>query len=178
MNVITDISRLTEMIPGLRAGRNEEASRTGQAGDNTGIAPEGKPYTPQMDEYVPGEPPEPSGLYRLGRDGDGARRIIFDNPERDNKAAPEAEGKPAKEPEKAGDKSKKAESCTGNTDKVDREIERLKKKQASLEQKLARCKDDPEEQARLEKELAKVENELRVKDTDSYRRQHSSFILR
>ena len=60
---------------------------------------------------------------------------------------------------------------TGNTDKVDREIEKLKQTQAQLQQKIAAAKEPTDKEA-LETQLALVEAELKLKDNDTYRRQH------
>lgn len=76
----------------------------------------------------------------------------------------------AKGPKKVAANTKE-KTCTGSTDKVDREIEKLKKEKAELEKQLA-SETDERKIARLEKRLAQVENELRQKDTDAYRRQH------
>jgi len=70
---------------------------------------------------------------------------------------------------------KRTEKTTGSTDKVDREIEALRKKRAELESRLARAANHPEEKLKLERELAKIEAELKTKDNDSYRRQHTVF---
>lgn len=79
-------------------------------------------------------------------------------------------------PEKADKSEKKAktERCVGNTDQVDREIEKLKKKKEQLKQQINTC-EDPEKAEKLKKELALVENELRQKDNDGYRRSHTVF---
>jgi len=114
-----------------------------------------RPSRAAADEYVPTEPEEPSGRYWLEPDGDGAPRIHFDNPER---------------PEDG----EKAERCTGDTGKVDREIERLKRKQAELERRLA-TEADEAKRAALEKELTQIARELSRKDNDTYRRQHTVF---
>lgn len=78
------------------------------------------------------------------------------------------------EPADTSKEDKKAETCTGNTDKVDREIEKLKKKQAELEQQL-NAETDERKIKQLESQLAQVERELRQKDNDTYRRQHTRF---
>lgn len=78
-----------------------------------------------------------------------------------------------KEQEKRATEEKEA-SCTGNTDKVDREIEKLKKKKAELEQQLSSETDERKIKS-LEKELAQVERELSQKDNDAYRRQHAVY---
>lgn len=105
---------------------------------------------PVMDEYVPEEKQESPGLYRLGRDEDGQPKIYFDDPE------------------------SKAESCTCNTDSVDREIESLKRKQEELNQQI-NSEADPSKIKELERKLAQTEQELSQKDNDSYRRQHAVF---
>ena len=120
--------------------------------------------TPVMDEYVPEEKQEPSGCYWLGKDEDGLPKIYFDDPER-------ADDVPAPAKKDLGDK---AESCTGSTDQVDREIERLKRRKETLERQIEVQTDDAEIKA-LEQELAQVERELAQKDNDTYRRQHTVF---
>ncbi len=120
------------------------------------------PITPARDEYVPEEEREPSGRYWPGKDEDGQPRVYFDDPER-----------PAAPPDKQAPDGK-AESCTGNTDQVDREIERLKQKREALEQRL-NSETDAAKIGELEKELARIESELRQKDNDTYRRQHAVF---
>ena len=123
---------------------------------------------PVMDEYVPEEKQEPSGRYWLGKDEDGKPKVCFDDPER-------ADNKPSDAPapaEKAG--GDKAERCTGSTDQVDREIERLKKRKETLEQRINAQTDDAKIKE-LERQLAQAERELAQKDNDTYRRQHTVF---
>lgn len=71
-------------------------------------------------------------------------------------------------------KDPEAERCIANTDKVDREIEKLKKQKQELEQRL-RTETDETKVKNLKSKLAQVENELRQKDNDAYRRQHTVF---
>ena len=59
------------------------------------------------------------------------------------------------------EKSEKSEMWRCSTDKVDREIEKLKKQKAELEGKLS-----------MERQLSQVERELSQKDNDTYRKQH------
>lgn len=122
---------------------------------------------PVTDEYVPEEKREPTGLYWPGRDEDGSPKIFFDAPQEQD--PPEDPGAP-EQPE-GPEKGDEAEQYTGSTDKVDREIERLKRKREELEAQISR-EADPAKTERLEKELARVERELRQKDNDAYRRQH------
>ena len=72
------------------------------------------------------------------------------------------------------DKDKRTERCTGDTGKVDREIEKLKRKLAELEQRLGAERDEAK-RAELERQLAQVEAELRQKDNDGYRRRNTVF---
>ena len=136
---------------------------------------------PVMDEYVPEEPQEPSGRYWMGRDEDGQPKIYFDDPERAANAPKQPEDAPeAEEPDPAGQGAKgpegekdKDEVWEGNSDKVDREIEKLKKKQQELEQRL-NTETDEAKIKDLERQLAQVERELKQKDNDTYRRQHTT----
>ena len=114
---------------------------------------------PVVDEYVPEEKQEPSGRYWLGRDEDGRPKVCFDDPER-------ADDKPSDAP--------KAERCTGNTDQVDREIERLRKRKETLEQQIS-AQTDEVKIRELERKLAQAERELAQNDNDTYRRQHTVF---
>lgn len=105
------------------------------------------------DEYIRSEKSgvKPSGLYRLGQDEDGRKKVFFDDPK------------------------KTAKKCTCNTDKVDREIEKLKEKKKQLEQQIQAAAGDAQKVKELEKKLAQVESALSQKDNDTYRRQHSTF---
>ena len=141
---------------------------------------------PPTDTYTPEEEHIPTGLYHIGHDEEGNPKVYFDNPEQKNNLPPAKQTnnlpapqpsdktpntKPAKEnPED----TKKAESCTGNTDKVDREIRQLKKKQQELKQQI-RTEDDEQKAETLKKKLSQVESELRQKDNDAYRRRHTVF---
>lgn len=127
--------------------------------------PQAEPPKPRKDEYIPEEERVPTGLYWPGKDEDGQPKIYFDAPEE----VPKAEEPTCPERPSGG---KKAEKCTANTDQVDREIERLKKKQAELEQRLSTETDEGKKE-QLERQLSQVERELRQKDNDAYRRQHA-----
>ena len=116
---------------------------------------------PVMDEYIPEEKQEPSGRYWLGWDEDGRPKICFDDPERaDDEPSPAKKGR--------------AERCTANTDRVDREIERLRRRKETLEQQIS-AQTDGAKIRELERKLAQAERELAQKDNDAYRRQHAVF---
>ena len=137
---------------------------------------------PVMDEYVPEEPQEPSGRYWMGKDEDGQPKIYFDDPERAADAPKQPEDAPeAEEPDPEGQGTKgpegkkdKGETWECNTDKVDREIEKLKKKQQELEQRL-NSETDEAKIKDLEHQLAQVEQELKQKDSDTYRKQNATY---
>lgn len=121
-----------------------------------------KGFTPK-DEYISSEKSnvKPSGLYRLGKDENGNPKILFDDPK--------------KKPKVKSDSPKNSEECTGNTDKVDREIKKLKEEKKKLEQQIKTASQDENKIRHLKQKLAQIEGELNQKDTDAYRRQNSSF---
>ena len=143
---------------------------------------QGRQPKPVMDEYVPEEPREPSGRYWVGKDEDGQPKIYFDDRSRAEDAPKQPEGTPeAEEPDPAGQGAKgpegkkdKGETWECNTDKVDREIEKLKKKQQELEQRL-NSETDEAKIKDLEHQLAQVEQELKQKDSDTYRKQNATY---
>lgn len=116
----------------------------------------------KQDEYIPSEKDEPIGLYSMEQDENGEPGIRFDDPNKSDKSADE--------PEKERSES---EECTCNTDKVDRELKRLKEKAERLKQQLRSASD--EEAEKLKKQLAGVQSELAQKDNDSYRRSQAEF---
>lgn len=70
-------------------------------------------------------------------------------------------------------KEKDSETMTVNTDRVDAEIRKLKQQKEQLKQQIACSAHDPARVQQLEQQLARLEQELQAKDTDSYRRQHA-----
>ncbi len=66
------------------------------------------------------------------------------------------------------------ERRTVSTDRVDREIEALRRTREELKQRLG-SETDADRIRELEKKLSQVERELRQKDNDAYRRQHAAF---
>ena len=136
----------TNYVEQLQAER--EKTEKVEKGENDDRAADNFPVP--KDEYISSEKSDvtPSGLYRVGQDEDGNKKIFFDKPEK--------------------------EKCTADTDKVDQEIRKLKEKRQQLMQQIKAAKDD-ETARKLEKELAQVENELSQKDNDAYRRQNTLF---
>ena len=109
------------------------------------------------DEYIPSDKDEPIGIYAVSQDDEGNPKINYDSPEK-------ADNEPENTPEKS-------ESCTTNTDNVDREIQQLKEQAHQL----SRCINSAEgkEREHLEKQLKSIQSELLQKDNDNYRRQHA-----
>ena len=68
-------------------------------------------------------------------------------------------------------KEKSETQTTLSTDEVDAEIEKLKKCRLELKKNLQTSSEE-----NLQKELAQIENELRLKDNDEYRKQHAKII--
>ena len=179
--------RVREKQAALRAEKAKEAAEEKGSG---------KLSEPQ-DVYISSEKSgkEPVGLDRIGQDENGGRKIFFDDPDKadraDGKEEPKAEKADGKKPKVDGDsQGKPAEVCVGNTDKVDREIEKLKEKKRELEQQIQSAFGDETPSGyhsmpsgdkverkiqELEKKLAQVEQELSQKDNDTYRKQHSEF---
>lgn len=67
------------------------------------------------------------------------------------------------------------EICIASTDRVDAELTSLKTREAQLASKLSSVDKNSPEYGTLEQELTQVENELRLKNNDTYRRQHTDF---
>lgn len=168
--------RVKEKQAALRAEKAKEAKETKEAAEEKGS---GKLSEPQ-DVYISSEKSgkEAAGLYRIGQDENGGRKIFFEDPDKadraDGKEEPKADSKKPKIDD-GNSQGKPAEVCVGNTDKVDREIEKLKEKKRELEQQIQSASGDERKIQELEKKLAQVEQELSQKDNDTYRKQHSEF---
>lgn len=105
------------------------------------------PQKPRMDEYIPEKKQDTDNRHSMNSNADDSEKKIS---------------------------SGKAKKCTVNTDKVDREIEKLKKKQTELKQQI-HSETDASKAERLERELARIEQELQQKDNDAYRRRHAAY---
>ena len=140
----------------------EQTQRATEA-EKAANAKESSDLPDPRDEYISGEKlgKKPNGLYRVGQDENGNRKIFYDDPNKAERADGKEEPKP--------------EICAGNTDKVDQEIRKLKEKKQQLEQQIQSASGDEKKIRELEKKLAQVEQELSQKDNDSYRRQHTIF---
>lgn len=144
------------------------------------------------DEYISSEKSasKPTGLYYIGKDENGNPKVLYDDPKKAIDSGENAEpgikaggpekDKDAKQPkvESVGREDEKEEEVTGNTDAVDREIEKLKKQKQEIEQQLRKAAGDEEKTKELQKKLAQTESELSQKDNDTYRRQHTVFTSR
>lgn len=139
-----------------KTGQVSEGAKPGQekseeAGKSRDEAEAAATIPVPRDEYISSEKSgvKASGLYRLGRDENGNKRVCFEKAE------------------------KSAERCTTNTDKVDGEIKQLKEKQRRLEQQIRSASGDKKKARELEKKLEQVQSELSRKNNDTYRRQNA-----
>lgn len=173
------VEQMKEKQAAEKAGKAEEANREKE---------EKTPGELPHDEYISREKEnrEPVGLYRVGQDQEGNRKIFFNDPNKADPArkteGPRAEGN-HREEDAAGKapradenkQGKSPETCVGNTDAVEREIRKLKEKKQQLQQQMQAASGDEKKIRELEKKLAQVEQELGQKDTETYRRQHTVF---
>ncbi len=118
----------------------------------------------RFDTYEAQPQQQSAGVYQVTHDAEGHQIIQVDENLETVQEQPKAQ------PQDEGEKPMIVKT-TGNTDKVDREIEKLKQTQAQLEQKIAAAKE-PKDKESLETQLAQVEAELKLKDNDTYRRQN------
>lgn len=117
-----------------------------------------------VDTYEAQPPQQSAGVYQVTHDENGRRIIQVDE------SCETAQGQPKAKPQDESEKPNIVKT-TVNTDKVDKEIEKLKQTQTQLEQKIAAAKE-PKEKEKLEAQLAQVNAELKAKDNDTYRQQH------
>lgn len=134
----------------MRKAEQEKAKETEKDWNNEKASDQASAL---RDEYISSEKSgeKPDGLYRLGRDKDGRKKVFFDDPK------------------------KSEEKCIANTDRVDGQVRKLKEEKQQLEQQIRSAVGDDRKTRELEKKLAQVEKELSRKDNDTYRRQNTSF---
>lgn len=153
----------------LKAKREARADEAKKAEENK----ESNEIPVPKDEYISSETSgrKPSGLYRLGQDENGNPKVIYDDPRK----AAEKESAQKKTVDGDQDNPSKAseEKCIADTDRVDREIQKLKEQKKQLEQQIKSASGDEEKVRELQAKLAQVENELSQKDNDTYRRQNA-----
>ena len=118
----------------------------------------------RVDTYEAQPPQQSAGVYQVTHDENGQKIIQVDE------SCETAQGQPKAKPQDESEKPNIVKT-TVNTDKVDKEIEKLKQTQTQLEQKIAAAKG-PKEKEKLEAQLAQVNAELKAKDNDTYRQQH------
>ena len=115
--------RVREKQAALKAEKAKEAKETKEVAEEKGS---GKLSEPQ-DVYIRSEKSgkEPVGLYRIGQDENGSRKIFFEDPDKadrtDGKEEPKAEKADGKKPKIDGDsQGKKAEVCIGKTEREEK----------------------------------------------------------
>ena len=76
---------------------------------------------------------KPNGLYHVGQDENGNRKIFYNDPKKTYKADGSGKDEDKKMPKVNEDvPDNDEEICVGNTDKVEREIRELKQKKEKL----------------------------------------------
>ncbi len=132
-----------DYLEGLQEGKDKAK----EVREEQGAANKSEGIPVPKDEYISSGESDgrPSGLYCMRQDENGNPKVRYDDPKK----------------------------CTANTDKVDREIKKLKEQKQQLEQQIKAASGDDEKVKELEKKLSQVEAELRQKDNDTYRRQNA-----
>ncbi len=166
----------------------ENRGRAEETGKEQGVENKSEGIPVPKDEYISSEQSgsRPSGLYRMGKDENGAPKVLYDDPQKAGRAdgnggsgvrtdSSEKDKEAAQPNVKPGSREEAAEEVTCNTDAVDREIEKLKSQKQQLEQQIKAASGDGKKVEELEKKLAQVARELSQKDNDPYRRQNAVF---
>lgn len=163
-----------------RAEKTKEAEKQAEEKSRGTDTDKGKGSEPQA-VYSRSEKSgkQPAGLYRVGRDENGNRKIFYEDPkagharETNGRSKENADGRESNV--NGNSQAKPAEICVGDTDQVDQEIKKLKEQKQELAQQIRSAGADEEKIQKLEKKLAQVEQELGRKDNDTYRKQHTVF---
>ncbi len=150
------------------AGRPDKEEEKNTEGKSSGK------LSAQQDEYISSERSgkKSAGLYRVGQDENGNRKIYFDDPKADHAGGKEnqravhvneeeglkaeedrsGESKDDREPTVSGNSQEKPEEkCVTDTDRVDREIRNLKEKKQQLKQQIRSASGDEKKIRELEK---------------------------
>nr|WP_321501787.1 hypothetical protein [uncultured Dethiosulfovibrio sp.] len=167
--------------------------------EGTGKTEPSKPSQPKgsQDEYIPSSDNQEkaSGVYRLEKDENGNQKVTVDRPATMGKETEEqidssakneessetAEGsqKSESKPTKSGGAPKnddgETSSTTTNTDSVDTEVEKLKKRRTQLQKQLQDAQGDENQRKNIEKQLAQLDAEITLKDSDAYRKQNATY---
>ncbi|MCI8654132.1 MAG: hypothetical protein HFF11_10665 [Angelakisella sp.] len=126
------------------------------------------------DRYAPKEREDSAGLYRMTKDEEGNPVLRFDDPQAAQKKETAQEKEAEAEAEEKKAREKEAKTATINTDRVDREIERLKEQIEELERQL-NYGGSLVDTEKTEQELTLAKIALRLKDNDTYRRAHAQI---
>ena len=117
----------------------EEREKAKEVGTEQGAGSKSEGIPVPKDEYISSGQSgnRPSGLYHMGKDENGNPKVLYDDPKKASGADRNGESgvrdsnsekdKEAEVPKvRSGGREDDAEEVTGNTDAVDREIEKLK----------------------------------------------------
>ena len=114
------------------------------------------------DEYIKSEdePQKSADIYRVEKDENGKQNVVYEKSDLADKSN--------------NDDRNITDECTTSTNKVDAEIKKLKTEKQKIEQQL-RGTHDENKQKELENRLSTIRAELKIKDTDVYRKQHAKY---
>ena len=157
------IRRLEKQIARLQ--KQKEAAASEKAEDTQKTAEQAVQKNPERkDEFHPKPAEGSAGIYQPYRDEQGNRAVLFSPA--DEKSPVEGQNQP---------QQPVIMKTVASTDRVDREIQKLKQQCTELSQRAASEKN-PERAEELKNQLAQIEAELARKDNDTYRRQHIDII--
>ncbi len=160
------MNTLPEQERYIRAQKADDVKPKNQKDDEKPDKPvTGAEYPKKYDEYIPSDYAK-NAMKPDKENGDDKKA---ESPEKHKAGSP----KSGKSPE-APKETETSETTTLSTDKVDREIEKLKAKKTSLEQELRTA--DESRRDKIEKELKQVDAELSRKDNEEYRKRHAVKI--
>ncbi len=157
--------------------------------EGTGKTEQSKPSQPQgsQDEYIPSvdNQEKASGVYKLEKDENGNQKVTVDRPATEEKeessetaeGAQKSESKPTKSGEAPKSDDEGTSSTTTNTDSVDAEIKKLKERKSQLQKQLQNAQGDESHRKNIEKQLAQVDAEIILKDSDAYRKQNATYSV-
>lgn len=137
-----------------------------------------KPYAPEESQKLTAgnpvrTPKQEDAAAQAPQEGDSPAAVFSPSIEAKASMAPSAPaaGDAASSDDSDSSDGKKTYS---SSEKVDQEIQKLKNQQSQLQSQVNGA-SDPDKKLELQQQLQQVQQQLALKDTDSYRRQHATF---
>ena len=183
-----------ESIDSYNPEQNPLLSAATSGEEHSDVTPQVETKTVKVDKtrdlYIKGadQTKNSAGVYKIERGENGELNVLIDGNKKDaaqkmEEAPREDQQEQLKQQEQQKQEEKRAENqsddkkklkTTMNTVRVDIEIKKLKKEKQSIQRQLESVCADEATKQRLQKKLSDVEEELKIKDTDSYREKHAS----